>query len=147
MSEKNVLVLNGPNLNLLGTREPEIYGHFTLQDIETRCKSVAADLGMNGVFYQSNYEGAIVDWIQQSIGQQQAIVLNAGAYTHTSVAIHDALKAYDGYLLELHVSNPHLRDAFRHWSYVSPVADSIIAGLGIDGYEHAIRVIGTEILP
>ncbi len=106
MSVANILVLNGPNLNLLGTREPQIYGHHTLGDIEKRCQSVATDLGINLTFQQSNHEGVIVDWIQQAIGQQQAIVLNAGAYTHTSVAIHDALKAFDGYILELHVSNP-----------------------------------------
>ncbi len=147
MSDKNVLVLNGPNLNLLGTREPEIYGHHTLADIAARCEQVGKELGVAVTFQQSNHEGDLVDWIQQATGQQQAIIINAGAYTHTSVAIHDALKSYDGYVLELHISNPHLRENFRHRSYISAVADSVIAGLGVDGYEQALRVIGTELLP
>lgn len=147
MSDSDILVLNGPNLNLLGTREPEIYGHQRLDDISQRCEAVAAELGVTIEFRQSNHEGTLVDWIQQAIGNTQAIVINAGAYTHTSVAIHDALKAFDGYILELHISNPHLRESFRHQSYISPVADAVVAGLGVDGYEQAIRVISTEILP
>ena len=103
----------------------------------------ASILVLNG----PNHEGQLVDWIQQAIGHQQAIIINAGAYTHTSVAIHDALKAYDGYILELHISNPHLREPFRHLSHISAVADSLIAGLGVDGYEQALRVISTEMLP
>ena len=147
MSQASILVLNGPNLNLLGTREPEIYGHHTLADIAKRCEQVAGELGVLVTFQQSNHEGQLVDWIQQAIGHQQAIIINAGAYTHTSVAIHDALKAYDGYILELHVSNPHLREPFRHLSHISAVADSLIAGLGVEGYEQALRVISTEMLP
>ena len=147
MSRASVLVLNGPNLNMLGTREPEIYGYDTLDDVEQRCQKIADQLDVSLTFQQSNYEGALVDSIQQAIGTHQAIILNAGAYTHTSVAIHDALKVYDGYVLELHVSNPHLREPFRHHSYVSFAADAVIAGLGVDGYEHAMRVICTEILP
>ncbi len=147
MSQSSLLILNGPNLNLLGTREPEIYGYRTLDDIKNRCTLVAEELGVAVDFQQSNHEGDLVDCIQQAIGQRQAIIINAGAYTHTSVAIHDALKAYDGYILELHISNPHLRESFRHLSYVSPAADAVVAGLGIDGYELALRMICTEFLP
>ena len=145
MSAGSILVLNGPNLNLLGTREPDIYGHESLQGIAEHCAKLADELGVEVTFKQSNHEGELVDWIQQAIGTDDAIVINAGAYTHTSVAIHDALKSYDGYLLELHISNPHLREPFRHLSYISPVADSVIAGLGVSGYAQAIRVISTEI--
>ena len=147
MSQSSLLILNGPNLNLLGTREPEIYGYRTLDGIKNRCTLVAEELGVAVDFQQSNHEGDLVDCIQQAIGQRQAIIINAGAYTHTSVAIHDALKAYDGYILELHISNPHLRESFRHLSYVSPAADAVVAGLGIDGYELALRMICTEFLP
>lgn len=146
MKGTSILVINGPNLNLLGTREPHIYGHRTLADIEEHCRGVARELGVTVRFCQSNHEGDLVDWIQQAIGEQQAIIINAGAYTHTSVAIHDALKAFDGYILELHISNPHLREDFRHLSYISPVADVVIAGLGVEGYEHAIRAIGRDYL-
>jgi len=136
-----VFVINGPNLNLLGTREPEIYGSDTLGDIARRCQSRGKELGLEVEFRQSNHEGTLVDWIQEAINKIDAIVLNAGAYTHTSVAIHDALRAYKGVKIELHISNPHLREPFRHLSYVSPVADGIIAGLGVDGYELAIEML------
>ena len=135
-------VINGPNLNLLGTREPEIYGSDTLEAIAQRCVERAQALGAHQVhFLQSNHEGKIVDWIQEAIGSADAIVINAGAYTHTSVAIHDALRSYPGYTLELHISNPHLREPFRHVSYVSTVANAVIAGLGVRGYELAIELL------
>ena len=136
-----VCVINGPNLNLLGTREPEIYGSDTLADIETRCREKGKALGMKIQFLQSNHEGEIVDWIQQAIHVQDAIVINAGAYTHTSVAIHDALRAFPGYIVELHISNPHLREVFRHTSYVSLAADAVVAGLGTDGYELVLEAL------
>ena len=136
-----VYVLNGPNLNLLGTREPEIYGSDTLEDISKRCRALGAGVGLDVEFLQSNHEGAIVDWIQQAINTVDVIVINAGAYTHTSVAIHDALRAFPGYKVELHISNPHLRESFRHISYVSPVAHAVVAGLGVNGYEHVIKLL------
>ncbi len=136
-----VFVINGPNLNLLGTREPEIYGTETLEDIADRCQTRGAAYGLDVVFLQSNYEGEIVEWIQEAIGTAEAIVINAAAYTHTSVAIHDALKSFAGLKVELHISNPHLRDAFRRVSYVSPAVDAVIAGLGAGGYELVISML------
>ena len=116
------LVINGPNLNLLGTREPEIYGYETLDSIAAQCREIATQLEFELVFLQSNHEGQIVDWIHEAIGSADAIIINAGAYTHTSIAIHDALKAYNGLKIELHISNPHLREPFRHVSYIAPPA-------------------------
>lgn len=136
-----VLIINGPNLNLLGTREPEIYGDVSLLDVAERCRATGAGLGMEIEFHQSNFEGQIVEWIQEAIGTADAIVINAAAYTHTSVAIHDALKSYDGYKIELHISHPHLRESFRHTSYVSPVVDAVVAGLGVDGYTHVVEML------
>ena len=136
-----VFVINGPNLNLLGTREPEIYGSDTLDDIAKRCQAIGEKSGIDVEFRQSNHEGTLVDWIQEAINKVDVIVLNAGAYTHTSVAIHDALRAYKGFKLELHISNPHLRESFRHLSYIAPASDAIIAGLGVDGYEQAIQLL------
>ncbi|MFT6433156.1 MAG: 3-dehydroquinate dehydratase-2 [Candidatus Azotimanducaceae bacterium] len=136
-----VQVINGPNLNLLGTREPEIYGYDTLADITARCQKLGDETGMEVSFLQSNYEGQIVTWIQEAIHKIDAIIINAGAYTHTSIAIHDALRAYTGFTVELHISNPHLREPFRHISYVSSAADAIVAGLGVQGYEHTITML------
>lgn len=136
-----VQVINGPNLNLLGTREPEIYGYDTLNDITARCQKLGEEAGMEVTFLQSNHEGQIVTWIQEAINKIDAIIINAGAYTHTSIAIHDALRAYHGFTIELHISNPHLREPFRHISYVSSAADSIVAGLGVQGYEHTITML------
>lgn len=136
-----ILVINGPNLNLLGTREPEIYGRDTLEDIAKRCQQLGKRRGLDVEFRQSNHEGTIVDWIQEAINEIDAIVINAGAYTHTSVAIHDALRAYSGYKIELHISNPHLRESFRHISYVSPTVDAVVAGLGVRGYDHVIEML------
>ena len=131
---KTIFLLNGPNLNLLGFRQPEIYGHETLAEVEARCTKHAETLGVTLDFRQSNHEGVLVDWIQEARGKTDAIILNAGAYTHTSVAIHDALNAYDGYKMELHISDPKKREAFRHISYVEMASDGLIAGQGTDGY-------------
>lgn len=130
----NILILNGPNLNLLGTREPEIYGSTTLAEIEASCRAAAGSVPLD--FRQSNHEGELVEWIQTAT--QEALILNAAAYTHTSVAIHDALKNYKGRLIEVHLSNPHKREAFRHHSFVSPLAEAVICGLGAQGYLVAI---------
>lgn len=142
----SILILNGPNLNLLGTREPEIYGSDTLDDVARRClafgqaeKTRNSAAGIDIDFRQSNYEGQLVEWIQQAIGRADALIINAAAYTHTSVALHDALKSYDGLSLELHISNPHMREAFRHTSYVSTAVEGVIMGLGTSGYEHAVQ--------
>jgi 3-dehydroquinate dehydratase-2 len=138
---RKVFVLNGPNLNLLGRREPEIYGRATLDDLANQCKKTGSQHGLDIHFRQSNYEGELVDWIQEAIDVAEGMVINAAAYTHTSVAIHDALRAYSGYKIELHISNPHLREEFRHVSYVSPVVDAILAGLGVAGYELAVQLM------
>ena len=133
-----ILILNGPNLNLLGLREPEIYGADTLADIETRCRDRAERRGADLDFRQSNHEGALVDAIQAARGDRDVIILNAGAYTHTSVAILDALRAFEGRVIELHLSNTHRREAFRHHSYVSFRADGVIMGFGAPGYLMAL---------
>ena len=146
MSKHTVYVINGPNLNMLGRREPEIYGYDTLVDIEQSCQVIADAAGIELVFLQSNHEGQLVDWIQDAVGRISAIIINAGAYTHTSVAIHDALKAYDGYIVELHISNPHARESFRHHSYISSLANSIIVGLGVEGYSQAVSMFSAEVL-
>ncbi|HSD68445.1 MAG TPA: type II 3-dehydroquinate dehydratase [Woeseiaceae bacterium] len=142
---RTIYFINGPNLNLLGTREPEIYGSSTLKDIEKRCKAIGKKLGLNVVFFQSNHEGAIIDHLHEAIDTAQGVVINAAAYTHTSVAIHDALRAFKGYKIELHISNPHLRESFRHVSFVSPVVDAVVAGLGIHGYELVLDVMAGEL--
>jgi 3-dehydroquinate dehydratase-2 len=136
-----ILVINGPNLNLLGTREPHIYGHDTLEQVANRCRAIAEARGHTLEFRQSNHEGDLVTWIQEAIGQSDALIINAAAYTHTSVAIHDALKAYPGYKVELHISNPHARESFRHTSYVASAADAVLAGLGVRGYEYAVEQV------
>lgn len=136
---QEILVLNGPNLNLLGQREPEIYGTQTLADIKAACVEKATAQGFTLEFRQSNDEGQLVDWIQQT--QAAAIIINAAAYTHTSVAIHDALKSYKGRIVEVHLSNPHAREPFRHKSYISPVAEAILCGMGAQGYLFAIEYL------
>jgi 3-dehydroquinate dehydratase-2 len=140
---KTVLILNGPNLNLLGQRQPEVYGRETLADVEAACTALAAELGLQAECRQSNHEGALVDWIQAARGTAAGIVLNPGAYTHTSVAILDALNAYEGPVIEVHISNIHKREAFRHRSYVSLRADGVIAGCGTEGYLLALRRLAT----
>ena len=142
---KTIHILNGPNLNLLGQRQPEIYGHATLQDVETMCGEIAVQLGHQTVFRQSNWEGQIVDWIQEARADAAGIVINPGALTHTSVAVLDALNAFDGPVIEVHISNIHKRESFRHQSFVSMRADGVIAGCGVQGYELALRRIA-EIL-
>ncbi len=138
----NIYVINGPNINLLGTREPEIYGKETLKSISKKIKHKLVLIDKYGIDMQSNYEGEIVEWIQNAVIEKvDAIVINAAAYTHTSIAIHDALKSYSGFKIELHISNPHLRETFRHVSYISSVVDAIVAGLGADGYSHVIELL------
>lgn len=136
---KLVTLLNGPNLNLLGLRQPEIYGRETLDDVVARVADLAEELGLTVRAQQSNQEGQLVDWIQEARGVSAGIIINPGAYSHTSVAILDALNAYDGPVLEVHISNIHKREAFRHHSYVSSRADGVIAGFGTDGYLLALR--------
>lgn len=136
-----ILILNGPNLNLLGTREPDIYGHETLADVEQRCQKKAATLGLEIVMRQSNSEGELIGWIQEAVSKWSAIIINPAAYTHTSVAIMDALKLVACPIVEVHISNIFQRETFRHHSYVSPVADGVICGLGIAGYEYALEAI------
>ena len=138
---KPIYILNGPNLNLLGLRQPEIYGHETLADVAEACAGLAEDLGMTISFHQSNHEGALVDLIQEARAKAAGIIINPAAYTHTSVAILDALHAFDGPVLEVHISNVHKREAFRHHSYVSQRADGVIAGFGTEGYLLALRRI------
>lgn len=133
-----ITVLNGPNLNLLGQRQPEIYGHETLADVEAGCRAALPD-GFDLAFRQSNHEGQLIDWIQEARGGAFGIVINPGAFTHTSVAILDALNAFDGPVLEVHVSNIHRRESFRHLSYVSLRAEGVIAGFGVEGYVAAVR--------
>ena len=136
-----VYLLNGPNLNLLGQRQPEIYGAETLADVEAKSTAIAADLGLEVRAMQSNHEGQLVDWIQEARTKASAIVINPGAYSHTSVAILDALNAFDGIVMEVHISNIHKREAFRHHSFVSGRADAVIAGCGTDGYGFALHRI------
>jgi 3-dehydroquinate dehydratase-2 len=136
---KPIYVLNGPNLNLLGTREPEIYGHVTLAEIEAACAARALQLGRSVVFRQSNVEGELVNWLQEARDKAGAVVLNAGAYTHTSVAIHDAIKAIGVPVIETHLSNPAAREEFRHVSLVGQAAKGVIAGFGATSYLLAIE--------
>ncbi len=135
---KKILIINGPNLNMLGVREPEIYGNQTLNDIEKLCLNKASTLDFEIDFRQSNHEGQIIDWIQESKDVFDALVINAAAYTHTSIAIHDALKLLDCPIIEVHLSNPEEREEFRHISYIKPVSSAVIAGHGAEGYEMAL---------
>jgi 3-dehydroquinate dehydratase II len=134
-----ILVLNGPNLNMLGTREPDVYGNETLADIEAKSTKCAERLGLNVEFRQSNTEGELVDWVQQARNGADCLIVNAGAYTHTSVALLDALKACDIPVIEVHLSNIHQREEFRHHSYVSKAAIGMICGFGGYGYEMALE--------
>lgn len=138
-----ILILNGPNLNLLGQRQPEVYGHETLADVVTACAALGQTLGLQVVAQQSNHEGALVDAIQAARGSAAGIIINPGAYSHTSVAILDALNAYEGPVLEVHISNIHRREAFRHHSFVSGRAEGVIAGFGTEGYLLALRRMAT----
>ncbi|KAJ7489522.1 catabolic 3-dehydroquinase 1 [Mycena latifolia] len=144
MSALSILLINGPNLNLLGTREPEVYGSATLNDVVDNSTAIAASAGATLVAFQSNHEGAIVDRIQQArLDGVDAIVINPGAYTHTSVAIRDAFLGVGIPYIEVHVSNVHAREAFRHHSYLSDKAVAVIAGLGVKGYEYAVQHVAT----
>ncbi len=138
-----IYILNGPNLNLLGKREPEIYGVETLEDVERSCTKVASDFDLALRLLQSNHEGQLVDWIQEARENAAGIIINPGAFTHTSVAILDALNTYEGLVVEVHISNIHKRESFRHHSYVSGRADGVIAGCGVEGYALAMRRMGT----
>ena len=136
-----VYVLNGPNLNLLGKRQPHIYGHETLADVERDCGKLAAELGLTLRFHQSNREYEIIDWVHEAREEAGGIVINPAAFTHTSVAVLDALNTFEGPVIECHISNVHKREAFRHHSYVSLRADGVIAGFGTQGYQLALRRI------
>jgi len=134
-----ILILNGPNLNLLGKREPHIYGHETLADVEAQCRALAAELNVAMEFKQSNAEHQLIDWIHEARETAAGIIINPGAFTHTSIAIMDALSACAFPILEVHISNVHRRESFRHHSYVSLVATGVMAGLGTHGYSLALR--------
>lgn len=136
---KKILILNGPNLNMLGVREPQIYGNLTLKNIEDLCLQKAGELGFEVDFRQSNHEGELVDWIQGARGFFDGVIINAAAYTHTSVALHDALKLLDVPVIEVHLSDPKTREAFRHFSYIEPVATAVFAGMKEQGYIKAIE--------
>lgn len=140
-----VYVLNGPNLNLLGKRQPHIYGHTTLADVEAECRALAGELKLELRFHQSNREYEIIDWVHEARETAGGIVINPAAFTHTSVAVLDALNAFDGPVFEVHISNVHKREAFRHHSYVSLRADGVIAGFGTQGYALALRRVATLI--
>jgi 3-dehydroquinate dehydratase-2 len=140
---KTVMILNGPNLNLLGTREPQVYGSQTLADVQALCERACAANGFDLDFRQSNHEGELVDALHEAgrmhaAGTLAGVVLNAGAYTHTSVALHDAIKGTGVTLIELHISNVHAREEFRHHSYISPVAKAVMCGFGVNGYALAV---------
>lgn len=135
----SLLILNGPNLNLLGTREPQIYGYETLNDVAQLCHEAADTLGLQIDFRQTNYEGELIDWIHQARTAHAGIIINPAAWTHTSVAIRDALTAVALPVVEVHLSNVHQREAFRHHSFVSPIAVGVLCGFGVAGYRMAIE--------
>lgn len=140
-SSSTIYVLNGPNLNLLGTREPAVYGQDTLDGIEENLRQRASDAGVDIIFLQSNHEGDLIDWIHEAGSAGAPIVLNAGAYTHTSVALRDAIKAVDATVVEVHLSNTHRREDFRHHSFLSPVAKGVVMGFGARSYELALDAL------
>ena len=144
--DQTIYVLNGPNLNLLGTREPETYGRATLADVEKLCAETAARFGLRADCRQSNREGELVDFIHEAHAQKAAgIIINAGAYSHTSIALHDALKAVSIPTVEVHISNIHARESFRHHSYTAMAAMAVLCGFGIDGYRLAINGLAAKI--
>lgn len=136
---KNILILNGPNLNMLGAREPEIYGYQTLADIEKLCREKASELDFEIDFRQSNHEGELIDWIQEAKGTMDAIIINAAAYTHTSLGIHDALLLAELPVIEVHLSNPKEREEFRHFSYIERIAEKVISGKQAQSYILALE--------
>lgn len=149
---KTVLVLNGPNLNLLGSREPAVYGAQTLADVEQICSDACQMHGFSLDFRQSNHEGVLIDWIHeagatQSAGMLAGVIFNAGAYTHTSLALHDAIKGAAVNVIELHISNVHARETFRHHSWLSPVAQGVLLGFGTQGYALAITALSLQCAP
>ena len=135
---QKIYVLNGPNLNLLGHREPHLYGSTTLEDIRERCTAIAAEAGYEVVFRQTNHEGALIDWLQEARTDGAAVVLNAAGFTHTSVALLDSLLATEIPVVECHITNPHTREPFRHHSFVSPVAVGVVMGFGAASYDLAM---------
>ncbi|MBG6216136.1 3-dehydroquinate dehydratase-2 [Arthrobacter sp. CAN_A6] len=140
-----ILLLNGPNLNLLGTREPDVYGHETLDDVVQLARATAQARGWSLESLQSNHEGVLIDAIHAAAGTAAAVVINAGAFTHTSVAIRDALAAVALPVVEVHISNVHRREEFRHHSYISGVADAVIVGAGVDGYRLAVDHLASKL--
>jgi 3-dehydroquinate dehydratase II len=138
---KPVFILNGPNLNMLGSREPDLYGTDTLASIQKRCEQVSEPLGLPIDFRQTNIEGELIGWIHHAQKESSAIVINGAAYTHTSVAMHDALRAVDVPIIEVHLSNVYKREPFRHHSYISPVAHGVICGFGAQSYELALEAV------
>jgi len=138
---KRIYLLNGPNLNLLGQRQPEIYGRDTLDDIAETCKKVAVAQGMTLKAFQSNSEGQLIDWVHEARQNADAIIINPGAYSHTSIALLDALNTFEGKVIEVHISNIHKREEFRHHSYISLRADGSIVGVGTQGYMLAVQAL------
>lgn len=143
--EPVIFILNGPNLNLLGVREPAVYGSSTLADIEARTKMYAQHLGLRVDFRQTNHEGVLVEWIHEARKGAQGVILNAAAFSHTSVAVYDALRGAEVPTIEVHLSNIHARESFRHHSYVSAVAIGVIVGLGVEGYEFALQALARRV--
>jgi len=142
-----ILVLNGPNLNLLGQRQPEVYGATTLTEVEDGARTLATQLGLTADCRQSNHEGQLIDWIHAARGTTAGIVINPGAYSHTSIAILDALNTYDAPVIEVHISNIHRREAFRHHSHISQRADGVIVGCGVEGYSLALLRLASLVGP
>ncbi|EFL89553.1 type II 3-dehydroquinate dehydratase [Ahrensia sp. R2A130] len=138
-----IVILNGPNLNLLGLRQPEIYGHDTLDDVARNCSDLASKHGLETELFQTNHEGELVEMIHAARNDAAGIIINPGAFSHTSIAVLDALMAFDGPVLEVHISNIHKRETFRHHSYVSGRAEGVIAGFGVQGYELAVQRMTT----
>ena len=138
---KRIYLLNGPNLNLLGQRQPEIYGRDTLDDIAETCKKVAVAQGMTLKAFQSNSEGQLIDWVHEARQNADAIIINPGAYSHTSIALLDALNTFGGKVIEVHISNIHKREEFRHHSYISLRADGVIVGVGTQAYMLAVQAL------
>ena len=141
-----ILILNGPNLNMLGTRQPEIYGHINLKEIESACEALANELQVEVNFAQTNYEGELVSLIQKANGKYEGIIINAGGYSHTSVAIRDSLALFSGIIIEVHISNIYGREEFRHASMISSISNGVIVGLGAQSYNLAMRALAESFL-